>query len=231
MSFFKRLTAVKPTDIAANDKKFYQITCYAGAGIALVTAVLMLIMLAGFAPVYTWSAVAFGLGLGLFFGLAALRYFMPHSKLIARISDACVYLTLVGAYTPIALCLVMKAPYENGTIVDGWLLFGLVAFFSLIFFIASLCSTRKLRLLGSLVYMVLACLLPIGATGMIQSYFFAPALAIIFMVICMLAFAASPVIFWFFDRRAWQMKVYYILMASGTLSASLCTLLWVFCGR
>ena len=221
MSFFKRLTAVKPTDIAANDKKFYQITCLAGAGVAFVTAVLMLIMLAGFAPVYAWSAVAFGLCLVAYFLLAFFRYMLPHSKLIARLSDAAVYLTLVGAYTPITLILVRMHLYENGSIVAGWVMFGLIAFFSLLFLIASLCSTRKFRLLGSFFYLLMACCLPFGIFALLDAFFFAPALAVILMAICMLTFGASPIIFWFFDSKKWQMKVYYILMASGTLSAAL----------
>ena len=231
MSFFKKLTAVKPIDIAAKDKNFYQITCLCGAGIALVTAVLMLIMLAGFAPVYAWSAVAFGVCLMAFFGLAYFRYMVPHNNLIARFSDAAVYLTLFGAYTPITLILIRLDLYENGSIVAGWVMFGLIAFFSLLFFIASLCSTRKFRLVGSFFYILMACCLPFGTIALLNAYFFAPALAIILMAICMLAFGASPVIFWFFDSKKWQMKVYYILMASGTLSAALMMLLWMLCGR
>ena len=231
MSFFKKLTAVKPTDIEAADKKRYQIICLVGAALALVTAILMLILLTGFAPVYVWSALAFGIFLAAYFGLAYFRYAVPHSKLLARLSDASVYLTLVGAYTPIFLILVRLHVYENGSIVTGWVLFGLVAFFSLLFLIASLCSTRKFRLLGSFFYLLMACSLAFGIVALLDAFFFAPALAVILMAVCMLAFGASPIIFWFFDNKKWQMTVYYILMAVGTFSASLMTLLWVFFGR
>ena len=231
MSFFKRLTAVKSTDIAANDKKFYQATCLGGAGIALVTFVIMLITLVGFGAAYVWSALAFGLCLIAYFVLAFFRYQMPHSKLIARLSDASVYLTLVGAYTPINLLIVRLHTYENGSIVAGWVMFGLIAFFSLLFLIASLCSTRKFRMLGSFFYILMACSMPFGIFALMDAFFFAPALAVILMAICMLSFGASPVIFWFFDSKKWQMKVYYILMAVGTLSAALINLLWIFLGR
>lgn len=231
MSFFKKLTAVKPTDIEANDKKFYQISCLAGAGVALVTFVIMLITLVGFGPAYTWSTLAFGLFLLAYFVLAFFRYQLPHSKLLARFSDASVYLTLVGAYTPAALLMIRQDVHENGSIVAGWVLFGLIAFFSLLFFITSLCSTKKFRMLGSFIYMVMACSIFFGIFAMLNAFFFAPALGVILMAICALAFAASPVIFWFFDSKKWQMKVYYILMGVGTLSAALMNLLWVFLGR
>jgi hypothetical protein len=38
------------------------------------------------------------------------------------------------------------------------------------------------------------------------------------------------VLFWFFDRRAWQMKVIYILTALGTFTCSLMTVLYAICG-
>lgn len=231
MSFFKKLTAVKSTDIAAGDKKFYQITCLSGAAVALITFVIMLITLAGFGAAYVWSAIAFGLCLIAYFVLVFFRYQLPHNALLARISDASVYLTLVGAYTPISLLIVRLHLYENGSIVTGWVMFGLVAFFSLLFLIASLCSTRRLRLLGSFFYLLMACSLPFGIYALLDAFFFAPALPIVLMAVCMLAFGASPVIFWFFDSKKWQMKVYYILMATGTLSAALMTLLWTFLGR
>ena len=50
------------------------------------------------------------------------------------------------------------------------------------------------------------------------------------MSVSILAFAATPIIFWFFDKRAWQMKVFYILMAVGTLASSLMTVLYVLIG-
>ena len=62
-------------------------------------------------------------------------------------------------------------------------------------------------------------------------FYFAPALGMILMVVAVLAFAASPVIFWFFDKYAWQMKVFYLLLAGGTFAASLLTLLYAICGR
>lgn len=231
MSFFRKLTAVKPTDIDASSKKKNQILCLVGAGIALVTMVLMLIMLVGFGPAYTWSSIAFGLGLGLYFGLAYLRYMLPHNKLLARLSDASVYLTLVGAYTPISLLMVRLDVFENGSIVAGWVIFGVIAFFSLLFFIASLCSTRKFRLLGSFLYMLMAASLAFAIPALCNAFLFAPALAFILPILCMLAFAASPVIFWFFDSKKWQMPVYYLLMVLGTALSAVMVLLWVFLGR
>ncbi|MBQ8350697.1 MAG: hypothetical protein IJY20_01470 [Clostridia bacterium] len=209
----------------------YQLVCLVGGALALVTSVIMLITLAGFNAIYVWSALAFGIFLVAYFALAYLRYTLPHNKLVARISDASVYLTLVGAYTPITLILVRGDVYENGSIVAGWVMFGLVAFFSLLFLIASLCSTRKFRMLGSFFYILMACSLPFGIYALLNAYFFAPALSVILMVLCMLTFGASPIIFWFFDSKKWQMLVYYILMAAGTLCSALTILLWIFLGR
>lgn len=231
MSFFRKLTAVKPTDVGENEKKLYSILCLAGGGVALVAAVLLLILLAGFGSAYVWSALALGLCLILYFGLALLRYCLPHNKLVARLSDAAVYLTLVGAYTPIALLLVRLDVYENGSIVTGWVIFGIVAFFSLLFLIASLCSTRKFRLLGSFVYLLLSFALVFAIPALLNAFAFAPALGVVLPILAMLAFAASPVIFWFFDSKPWQMTVYYSLMVGGTFFAALTTLLWTFFGR
>ena len=231
MSFFKSLTAVKPTDIEANDKKRYQILCLAGAGVALVTMILMLIMLVGFGAVYTWSSLAFGFFLGAFFGLAYLRYVMPHNKLVARISDASVYLTLVGAYTPLTLLMTRLDVYENGSIVAGWVIFGLVAFFSLLFLIASLCSTRKFRMVGSFFYILMAAGLSFAIPALLNAFMFAPALGVILPILCMAAFAASPIIFWFFDSKTWQMTVYYSLMVGGAGVSALMVILYTLIGR
>lgn len=227
MSFFKKLTAVKPTDIEAADKKRYQIICLVGAALAVVTMALILTQ-AGFAPVYTWSALAFGIFLGAYFGLAYCRYAVPHNKLIARLSDASVYLTLVGAYTPITLMMARLAPYENGSIVAGWVIFGLVAFFSLLFLIAALCSTRKFRLLGSFFYILMAASLSFAIPALQNAFLYAPVLGIILPILCMLAFAASPIIFWFFDSKKWQMTVFYSLMVGGTGLSALTVLLYTF---
>jgi predicted membrane channel-forming protein YqfA (hemolysin III family) len=231
MSFFKKLTAVKPTDIEAADKKRYQILCLVGAGIAVVTMILMLICLVGFGPVYTWSSLAFGVLLGAFFGLAYLRYMMPHNKLVARFSDAAVYLTLVGAYTPITLLMTRLDVYENGSIVAGWVIFGVVAFFSLLFLIAALCSTHKFRLLGSFFYILMAAGLSFAIPALQNAFLFAPVLGIILPILCMLAFAASPIIFWFFDSKKWQMTVYYSLMVGGTAISALMVILYTLIGR
>lgn len=231
MSFFRKLTAVKPTDVGENEKKWYSILCLAGGGVALVTAVLLLILLAGFGAAYIWSALAIGLCLLLYFGLACCRYRLPYNKLVARFSDAAVYLTLVGAYTPIALLLVRLDLYENGSIVAGWVIFGVVAFFSLLFLVASLCSTRRFRLLGSFVYLVLSFALIFAIPALLNAFAFAPALGVILPILTMLPFAASPIIFWFFDSKPWQMTVYYSLMVGGSFFAALTTLLWAFLGR
>jgi uncharacterized membrane protein YgdD (TMEM256/DUF423 family) len=90
MSFLNKMTAQKSTDIAAKDKKFYQITCIAGAAVALVTMIIMLIATRGLAAHYAWSAIALGVGSLFFYGMAYVRYEMPKDRLIARIADATV---------------------------------------------------------------------------------------------------------------------------------------------
>ena len=154
MSFFKKLTSQKAAPTLDSDKKFRQITCLAGAGVAFVAMLLLIIRLAGFDAAYVWSSIALGLGLMAFFGLAFLRYMMPNNRVIARFSDASVWLVLFGVYSPIELILVRQAMYENGSIVTGWVTFGLIAFFSAFFFICALASTRKFRLLGSFAFPV-----------------------------------------------------------------------------
>ena len=231
MSFFKKLTSQKPAPASEFDKKFYQITCIAGAAVAFVAMVLLIICLAGFDAAYVWSSIALGVGLLAFFGLAFLRYMMPNSRVIGRFSDASVWFVLFGVYTPIELILVRQEAYENGSIVAGWVIFGLIALFSAFFFICALASTRKFRLFGSFCFIVMAFAPLFGISGLMNAYAFAPALAIILLVLTMAAFAATPIIFWFFDRRAWQMKVFYILMAAGTLLGALIPVIGVLAGR
>lgn len=230
MSLLNKLTAQKSTEIAAKDKKFYQITAIVGAAVALVAMIVMLIAARGLAARYAWSAIALGLGSLAFYGMVCLRYEMPKDRLIARIADAAVYFTVFAAYTPLQLLLIKDDVYENGSIVCGWVSFGLVAFFSLAFFVASVVATQKLRLFGSFVYMLMALSLVFGVAPLMNAIIFAPALAVVLMAISALSFAATPVIFWFFDKKGWQMKVLYILMAVGTFAASLLSVLYVlFC--
>ncbi|MBQ8859497.1 MAG: hypothetical protein IJ012_06905 [Clostridia bacterium] len=230
MSLLHKLTAQKSTEIAAKDKKFYQFTCIAAAAVALITMVIVLIAARGLAPHYAWSAIALGVGSLAFYGMAYVRYEMPNNRLIARIADAAVYFTVFAAYTPLQLMLIKDDVYENGSIVCGWVTFGLVAFFSLVFFVASVIATQKLRLFGSFIYMLMALSIIFGLFPLMNAINFAPALAVVLMAITALSFAATPVIFWFFDKKGWQMKVFYVLMAVGTVSASLMTALYVlFC--
>ena len=120
--------------------------------------------------------------------------------------------------------------YENGSIVCGWVTFGLVAFFSLLFLVVSLIAIRKARMFGSFVYMLMALSIVFGLSPLMNAITIAPTLAVVLMAISALSFAATPVIFWFFDKKGWQMKVFYILMAVGTFSASLLSALYVlFC--
>ena len=232
MSFLKKLSATKAAPATEKDKKFYEITCLAGAGIAFVSMVILLILLAGYDPTYVWSTLALGIFSLIFFGLAFCRYFLAGAvPFLDRIGDASVYLLLFGAYTPIQLILIRTSLYENGSIVTGWVTFGITAFFCALFFILSLVFPRKFRFTGSIVFFLLTFSLLFGAADIFNVFYFAPALGIIFMVVAILAFAASPVIFWFFDKHAWQMKVFYILLASGTFAASLLSLLYAICGR
>ena len=230
MSFLKKLTSQKPAPQNACDKNFYQYTCIAGAAVAFVAMVLLLICLVGYGATYVWSSIAL-LGPVLFFGLAYLRYMMPNNRVVGRFSDASVWLVLFGVYTPIELILVRQEMYENGSIVAGWVIFGLIALFSFFFFICALASTRKFRLFGSFCFIVMAFAPLFGLAGLMNSYLFAPALSIVFLILTMGCFAATPIIFWFFDRRAWQMKVFYILMAAGTLFGALIPVIGVFAGR
>lgn len=230
MSFLNKMTAQKSTDIAAKDKKFYQITCIAGAAVALVTMIIMLIATRGLAAHYAWSAIALGVGSLFFYGMAYVRYEMPKDRLIARIADAAVYFTVFAAYTPLQLLLIKDDVYDNGSIVCGWVTFGLVAFFSLLFLVVSLIAIRKARMFGSFIYMLMALSIVFGLFPLMNAITIAPALAVVLMAISALSFAATPVIFWFFDKKAWQMKVFYILMATGTFAASLLSALYVlFC--
>ncbi len=231
MSFLRSLKPTKPAEVAAGDKKFYQITCLAGGGVALVSMVLLLIRLAGFGAAYVWSPLALGLGCGAFFALSYLRYQYPKMPVLQRFADASVYFTIFGAYTPLALLLIRLDLYENGSIVCGWVLFGVIALFSLLFFVASVFSERRFRLTGALCYILMAFSLLFGVYALCNALFFSHFLAIFLMIVTILAFAASPVIYWFFDRHAWQMKVYYILVAVGTFSAALMTILYAFLGR
>lgn len=233
MSFFKKLTSQKPAPTLECDKKFRQYTCLAGAGVAFLSMLLLIICLAGHGNdgTYVWSAIALGVGLMAFFGLAFARYFFEGNKLIARFADASVWFVLFGVYTPIELILVREEVYENGSIVAGWVIFGLIALFSAFFFICALASTRKFRLFGSFCFMVMAFAPLFGLHGLLNAYYFAPALSVIFLILTMACFAASPVIFWFFDKYDWQMKVFYILMAAGTLFGALIPVIYVFAGR
>ena len=231
MSFIKKLTSQKPAPTTTFETKFRQITCLAGGGVALVAMVLLLIALAGYDAVYVWSSIAVGICPAVFFGLAFLRYMMPSNRLVGRLSDASVWLVLFGLYTAIELIVVRVAVSENGSIVTAWVTFGLVAFFSAFFLIAALASTRKFRLFGSFAFLLMTFAPLFGIVDLIRSFFFAPALVVILLVLAMAAFAASPVIFWFFDKYNWQMKVFYILMAAGTLCSVLIPVLYAFAGR
>lgn len=230
MSFLRSLTSQKSTDIASSDKKFYQITAIVGGAFALLAMILTVIMTAGFKASYIWSALALGLGSAAFFALVYLRYEMPKNRLIARVADAAVYFTVFAAYTPVQILLIKDALYDNGFITMGWVMFGLVAGFSFLFLVASLCSVNKFRMLGSFFYILMALSILIGAHPLMNAINFAPVLGVILAALAALAFAATPVIFWFFDRFAWQMKVFYILMTTGTVLSSILTLLYVlFC--
>ena len=230
-SLFKRLSANKTAEISASDRLFYQITCGAGALFALVSMILLLVQLGGFDPTYTWSAVALGVGSILFYALAALRYQFPSIKILGRFADAAVYFTLFAVYTPIFLILVRQDLFENGSIVTGWVSFGLVALFSAAFLLISLIATgTKLRMFGSLIYILMAFSTLFSIPALLNAYFFSQVLMYILVILAALVFAATPIIFWFFDGKAWQMKVFYILMAVGTLVASLISVIWAFCG-
>ena len=230
MSFLRSLTAQKSTDIASSDKKFYQITAIIGGAVALVSMLIAIIFTAGFKASYIWCALALGLFSAAFYALVYLRYVMPKNRLVARVADASVYFTLVAAYTPLQILLIKDAMYENGYIVMGWVMFGLVAGFSFLFLVASLCSVNKFRMLGSFFYILMALSILIGVNPLMNAINFAPVLGVILAALAALAFAATPVIFWFFDRKAWQMKVFYILMATGTVLPSVLTLLYIlFC--
>lgn len=231
MSFFKKLTSQKPLPELECDKKIRMITCLAGAGVAFISMLLLIIRLAGFDATYVWSAIALGVGLMAFFGLSFARYFFAGNKLIARFADASVWFVLFGVYTPIELILVRQEAYENGSIVAAWVIFGLIALFSAFFFICALCTTRKFRLFGSFCFLVMVFAPLFGLPGLLNAYFFAPALAIILLILTMACFAPTPIIFWFFDKYDWQMKVFYILMAAGTLFGALIPVIGAFAGR
>lgn len=230
MSFIKKLTSQKPAIADPAEKKFCLITCIVGAAVSFVSMVLMLIMLAGYDPTYVWSSLALGLGVTAFFVLAFLRHYMPDNKIIGRVSDASVWLVLFGVYTPIALMPIRQDLYENGSIVCGWVIFGVIAFFSLFFLIAALATTVKFRLVSGLAFLLMAFAPVFGTSALLNSFFFAPALPIVLLWVAMLAFAATPIIFWFFDRFAWQRRVFYILMTVGTLASACLSVIWAFAG-
>ncbi len=227
--FYKRLTAVKPQP-SASDKKFYQACCIAGAAIALISMVLLLIFFRGLDATYTWSALALGIGSLLFYVPAYLRYEAPNLDILQRAADAAIYFTIFAAYTPLQLILIRLDLYENGSIVCGWVTFGLVAFFSALCFIFSLASKSKFRMTSSFVYILMAFSLVFGVFALMNALPFAPWLAIALMCAAVLAFAATPVLFWFFDRRAWQMKAVYTLTVIGTLASSVMAVLYAVCG-
>ena len=230
MSFLRSLTSQKSTDITPSDKKFYQITAIVGGAFALLAMILTVIMTAGFKASYIWSALALGLGSAAFYALVYLRYEMPKNRLIARVADAAVYFTVFAAYTPVQILLIKDALYDNGFMTMGWVMFGLVAGFSFLFLVASLCSVNKFRMVGSFFYILMALSIVLGVQPLMNAINFAPVLGVILAALAALAFAATPVIFWFFDRKAWQMKVFYILMAVGTVLSSALTLLYIlFC--
>lgn len=227
--FYKRLTPEKPQPSTA-EKSFYQATCIAGGAIALISMVLLLIFFRGLDAIYTWSAIALGIGSLLFYALAFLRYAAPNLDILQRAADAAIYLTVFAAYTPLQLVLIRLDLYENGSIVCGWVSFGLVAFFSAICLVFSLASKRKFRMTSSFVYMLMALSLLFGVFALMNALSFAPWLAILLMCVAVLAFGATPVLFWFFDRRAWQMKAVYILTVIGTLACSVMAVLYAICG-
>ena len=227
--FYKRLTPEKPQPTAA-DKKFYQITCIAGAGVALVSMILLLIFFRGLGATYTWSALALGLGSLFFYGLAYLRYEMPNLDILNRAADAAIYATVFAAYTPLQLVLVRFDRFDTASNVAAWVMFGVVTAFSAICFISSMAAKRKFRILSSFLYILMAFSILFGVVALCRACFFAPWLAVILMIVAILAFAASPVIFWFFDRRDWQMKVVYILTATGTFASALLAVLFAICG-
>ncbi len=229
--FYKSLTPNKPTEVSANDKLFYLITCGAGALLALVSMLILLIGTVGFRSEYVWSSIALGLGSIAFFALAAGRYLLPNVKVLARFADASVFFTLFAAYTPLFLLLVKADAYENGSIVVAWVSFGLVALFSFVgFLISAISNGKRLRLFVSFLYLVMAFAPIFSIPALLNAYFFAKALLYILLIATMLIFAATPIIFWFFDNQKWQMKVYYILMAAGTLTAALIPVIFSFCG-
>ena len=231
MSFLKKLTSQKAAITDPSDRKFCQITCLSGGGVALVAMVLLIIRLAGYDPTYIWSSIALGIGLAAFFALAYLRYMWQDNRLVARFSDASVWLVPFGVYTPIELILVRKDLYENGSIVCAWVTFGLIALFSFFFLLASLASTHKFRLFGSFVFFLMAFSPLFGIYALLNAFYFSHFLLYLLLILTMLCFAATPIIFWFFDKYAWQRKVFYILMAAGTLCGALIPVLYAFCGR
>ncbi len=229
-NFFKSLTPHKAAP-SADDKRFLLIACGAGAFIALASMVLLLIQTAGFRAEYVWSALALGLGAIAFFALSAARYLLPGSKLIDRFADASVFLTLFAAYTPIFLFLVKADNFENGSIVVAWVSFGLVALLSFVgLLISAISDGKRLRMFVSFLYLVTAFAPIFSIPALLNAYFFSHVLLYILLIATMVIFAATPILFWFFDSKAWQMKVYYILMAVGTLTAALIPVIFTFCG-
>ncbi len=222
----------KTAEVSVSDRLFYTVACAVGGGVALVASVILLIGLAGFGATYVWSTLALLLGSAAFYVLAVLRYHLTGNLLVRRFSDASIYAALFGAYTPLFLILVREALYENGALVTAWVSFGLVSFFAFFFFVTSLCADKKFRLTGSFFFLLMA-LSPVFSYGDLVTRIFthAPALPVILITVAMLAFASTPFIFWFCDKRAWQFKVFYILMAVGTTASALLPVIWVFCGR
>lgn len=230
MALLKSLTPAKALPQTERDKKYFFILDVVGGGVSLLTMVILCIALAGFDPTYVWSAVAFGLGGLLFYGASFARRFLG-GELFGRLADASVYALLCGIYTPIQLILIRQAQYEHHSVVAGWVTFGVTAGFCALFFILSLCSKRKFRLTGAFFYLVLVFSPLFGLYPLLNVYFFAPALMIILLVVMLAALVATPILFWFFDRFPWQMKVVHTLFVVGTVCAALLPLFYVFFGR
>ncbi len=230
MSFLRKLTAQKPTDISTTERNVYNGICIGGGAVALIGMLIALIATGGSYVSYTWAALLLGLGSAIFYTFAVVRYHITGNVLINRLSDASVYLTVFCAYAPLQLIIVRPALYENGSIVNGWVSFGLVGFFSLLFIIASICSANKFRLFGSFIYILMALSILFGVREIMRGLGFAPVLALIFLIFAILCFVAAPIFFWFFDKKKWQMTAFYACTVGGTLFSTLITVLYVLIG-
>lgn len=231
MSFLQKFTAAKPMP-EGKDKSFRQIVCLVGAGISFATMVVMLIMLAGFDPTYVAASLLFGLGSVAFYVLNYLRLmFEGKSAVVNRFADASVYLLITATYAPLQLILTRQALWDNNTILAGWLTFGLTAFVCAFFFIAALCSQRKFRMFGGFMFIVAAFSLLFCARDLMNALFALPVVALVLMSVAILAFAATPILFWFFDKKTWPMKVNDVLFVVATIASSVLTLLYVFLCR